>query len=53
MRVSTLKGLAAGGLIGMAVGTGIMMTPQGKRMKRVMAKNGPMMARQLAQCWMK
>ena len=53
MRVSTLKGLAAGSLIGMAVGTGIMMTPQGKRVKRVMAKNGPMMARQIAQCWMK
>lgn len=51
MRVSTLKGLTAGSLIGMAVGTGIMMTPQGKRMKRVLAKNGTVMAKQLAQCW--
>ena len=53
MRVSTMKGLAAGGLIGLTVGTGLMMTPQGKRMKRVLAKNGPMVARQLAECWMK
>lgn len=53
MRVSTMKGIAAGGLIGLTVGTGLMMTPQGKRMKRVLAKNGPMVARQLAECWMK
>ena len=53
MRVSTMKGIAAGGLIGLTLGTGLMMTPQGKRMKRVLAKNGPMMARQLAECWIK
>lgn len=51
MRVSTMKGIAAGGLLGLSVGAGLMMTPQGKRMKRVLAKNGPMLARQLADCW--
>ena len=53
MRISTMKGLAAGSLIGLSVGTGMMMMPQGKRMKRVLAKNGSQMIRQLAQCWMK
>ena len=53
MRMSTMKGLAAGSIIGLTVGTSMMMMPQGKRMKRVLAKNGPQMVRQLAQCWMK
>ena len=53
LRVSTMKGLAAGGLIGMTVGAGLMMTPQGKRMKRVMSKNGLQLARQMAECWTK
>jgi len=53
VRMSTMKGIAAGGLIGLTVGTGMMMMPQGKRMKRVLAKNGSQMMRQLAQCWIK
>ena len=53
MRISTMKGIAAGSLMGITLGAGLMMTPQGKRMKRVLAKNGPMVARQLAECWMK
>jgi len=53
MRISTMKGIAAGSLMGMTLGAGLMMTPQGKRMKRVIAKNGPMMFRQLADCWTK
>lgn len=53
MRISTMKGMAAGGLIGLTVGTGMMMMPQSKRMKRVIAKNGAQMVRQLAECWMK
>jgi len=48
-----MKGIAAGSIMGIALGTGLMMTPQGKRMKRVLAKNGPMMAKQLVECWMK
>lgn len=53
MRISTMKGIAAGSLLGMTVGAGLMMTPQGKRMKRVLAKNGPTLARQMADCWTK
>lgn len=53
MRLSTMKGLAAGGLFGLTLGAGLMMMPQGKRMKRVLAKNGQQLARQLADCWMK
>ena len=53
MRVSTMTGLAAGGLLGLTVGAGLMMTPQGKRMKRILAKNGPQLARQMADCWTK
>lgn len=53
MRLTTMKGLAAGSLLGMTVGAGLMMMPQGKRMKRVLAKNGPQLIRQMAECWMK
>lgn len=53
MRVSTMKGMAAGSLLGLTVGAGLMMMPQGKRMKRVLAKNGPQLVRQVAECWMK
>lgn len=53
MRISTMKGIAAGSLLGLTMGAGLMMTPQGKRMRRVLAKNGPIIARQMADCWMK
>ena len=53
MRVSTMKGMAAGGLLGLTVGAGLMMTPQGKRMKRVLAKNGPQLVKQVAECWIR
>ena len=53
MRVSTMKGLAAGGLLGLTVGAGLMMTPQGKRMKRILSKNGPQLSRQMSDCWTK
>lgn len=53
MRMSTMKGMAAGSLIGLSVGTGVMMMPQGKKMKRVLARNGSQMIRQLAECWVK
>ncbi|MBQ8618652.1 MAG: hypothetical protein IJ418_14235 [Clostridia bacterium] len=51
--MSTMKGIAAGSLIGLGVGTGVMMMPQGKKMKRVLARNGSQMIRQLAECWIK
>ena len=44
MRLSTMKGIAVGSLMGMTVGAGLMMTPQGKRMKRVLSKNGSHLA---------
>ena len=53
MRMSAMKGIAAGSLLGLTVGAGLMMTPQGKRMKRVIAKGGPQLARQVADCWTK
>lgn len=53
MRVSTMKGIAAGGLLGLTVGAGMMMMPQGKRMKRVLAKNGLQLFKQVADCWVK
>ena len=53
MRVSTMKGRAAGSLIGLTVGAGLMMMPQGKRMKRVLAKNGPQLVKQVAECWIR
>lgn len=51
MRVSTMRGIAAGSLLGLTVGAGLMMTPQGKRMKRVISKNGPQLMKQVADCW--
>ncbi len=53
MRMSTMKGMAAGSLLGLTVGAGMMMMPQGKRMKRVLEKNGPQLMKQVAACWMK
>ena len=53
MRISTVKGVAAGSLLGLTLGASLMMMPQGKRMKRVLAKNGPQLARQMADCWTK
>ena len=53
MRMSTMKGIAAGSILGLSVGAGLMMTPQGQRMKRVLAKNGPLLAKQMAECWIK
>ena len=53
MQMSTMKGIAAGSLLGLTLGAGLMMTPQGKRMKRVIAKGGPQLARQVADCWTK
>ena len=52
MRFSTMKGLAAGGMIGMTVGAGLMMTTRGKRMQRVLMKSGSQFARQLLGSWM-
>ena len=53
MRVSTMRGIVTGGLMGLTLGAGLMMTPQGKRMKRVLSKNGPVLLKQVTDCWTK
>lgn len=53
MRISTMRGIAAGSLLGLTAGAGLMMTPQGKRMKRIVARSGSEMLRQIAACWTK
>lgn len=53
MRLSTMKGMAAGSLIGLTVGASLMMTPQGRKMKRVLAKSGPQLMRQVTDCFAK
>ena len=40
MRLSTMKGIAVGSLMGMTVGGGLMMAPQGKRIQRDLDKTG-------------
>lgn len=52
MRISTMKGIAAGSVLGMTVGAGLMMTPRGKRMKRVLMRGGSQLAKQVMDCWM-
>jgi len=47
-----MKGLAAGSMLGMTIGAGFMMTSRGKRMKRVLMRNGMHMAKQVMDCWM-
>ena len=52
MRMSTMRGLAAGGMLGMTIGAGLLMTPQGKRMKRILLKDGGQMARRMMNIWL-
>ncbi len=52
VRISTMKGIAAGSVLGMTVGAGLMMTPRGKRMKRVLMRGGSQLAKQVMDCWM-
>jgi len=52
VRFSTMKGLAAGGVIGMTIGAGVMMTTRGKKMKRIIMKSGSQLAKQLTGNWM-
>lgn len=52
MKISTMKGLAAGGMLGVTLGASMMMMPQGRKMKRVIAKGGAHLIRQVADCWL-
>lgn len=51
MRLSTMKGLAAGGMLGLTVGAGLMMSPRGKKMKRIFIRSGAQIAKQIKDCW--
>jgi len=52
MKMSTMRGMAAGGMLGMTIGAGLMMTSQGKRMKKILLKDGGQMARRMKNIWL-
>lgn len=47
MKLSTISGLAAGSMLGVALGAGMMMMPQGKKMKRAIDKSSAVMKKQM------
>ena len=51
MRFSTFRGLAAGSMLGIAVGAAVMRMPQGRRLKRALDKGGAMLRRQMTGMW--
>ncbi len=53
MRLSTFRGLAAGSMLGVAVGAGMMMMPQGRKMKRMLDKGGLALKKQMMDMWNK
>ncbi|MDR3051934.1 MAG: hypothetical protein LBU67_09485 [Oscillospiraceae bacterium] len=51
MRFSTFRGLAAGSVIGLAVGAGMMMTPQARKVRRALDKGGAAIKKQMMDMW--
>ncbi|MCL2544889.1 MAG: hypothetical protein FWE77_03105 [Clostridia bacterium] len=51
MRFSTFRGLAAGGVMGVAVGAAVMLMPQGRKLKRALNKSGAVLRRQMTGMW--
>jgi hypothetical protein len=47
-----MAGMMAGGVVGIAVGAGLLMMPQGKHVKRVLEKSAAHVKHQVAD-WMK
>ena len=47
VKLSTLSSMAAGGMLGVALGAGMMMMPQGKKMKRAIDKSSAAMKKQM------
>jgi hypothetical protein len=45
--MSTFRGLAAGSVLGVAVGASMMLMPQGRKMKRALDKGGAVLKRQM------
>ena len=51
MRMSTFRGMAAGSVLGLAMGAGLMMMPQGRKMKRMLDKGSAQLKRQMKEMW--
>jgi hypothetical protein len=49
--MSTFRGLAAGSVLGVAVGAGVMLMPQGRKMKRILDKGGVALKKQIQGMW--
>ena len=47
MKLSTFSGLAAGSMMGIAIGASMMMMPQSKKMKRAINKSSSMVKKQM------
>ena len=52
VRIATKAGLVAGGVVGLAVGAGLLMMPQGKQM-RSMIEKGAAAVKNNVSGWMK
>lgn len=51
MRMSTFRGLAAGSVLGIAMGASMMMMPQGRKVKRMVDKGGATLRKQMMGLW--
>lgn len=51
MRMSTFRGMAAGSVLGLAMGAGLMMMPQGRKMKRMLDKGSAQIKKQMMDMW--
>lgn len=47
MKATTMAGMVAGSVMGVALGAGLMMMPQGKQMKRALTKGASQMQKHL------
>jgi len=52
MRTATKAGLVAGGVVGLAVGAGLLMMPQGKHVKQILEKGADAVRNNVSD-WMK
>ena len=51
MRMSTFRGMAAGSVLGLAMGAGLMMMPQGRKMKRMLDKGSAQIKKLMMDLW--
>ncbi|HIQ64058.1 MAG: hypothetical protein UFE80_09530 [Christensenellales bacterium] len=52
MKATTVAGLVAGSALGLAVGAGLMMMPQGKQVRKAIEKGASDLGRSMSH-WMK